>query len=333
MNVTNARTSDGPEGTSPAGGPDHWFRGYGLLFRSTIPVPEMTVVDPGTSTSDRRPDVTIRTGDIPEHIEDPITAGVHHEANAEQFLLRIEDVGRYLVSRGNDIVIDPLPGANPHDVRVYLLGSGIGALLHQRGYLVLHASGIGTDRGAVLFAGASGAGKSTLLAELLRRGMRMMVDDVCAVTVREGMQPTVTPSYPRTRLWGETAERLSIDTAGLSRTREHMEKYERQLPDQFWDQEAPLARIYHLAGTNGDELSLTPLGPIEAFHTVLSNTYRQMMLDGLARRQVHFDIAAIAARAARVVRVIRPSDSFQLVQLADMILEDLEDLEEDGTAS
>ena len=306
-------------------GPSYWFRGYGLLFRSSFPVPEMTAVDPARLAPCRLPDVTISAGPVPEHLDAPTTVGALHEATPEEFLLRVRDVGRFLVSHGRAVMVEPLPSATDHDVRVFLLGSCLGGLLHQRGFLVLHASGIGTDHGAVLFAGESGAGKSTLLAELLRRGMRMMVDDVAGITVDAAGRPIVVPSYPRTRLWSDTARRLSIDTEGLRRTRDNMDKYERQLPDQFWDREAPLIRVYHLAGSNGEELSLTPLGPFEAFETLLSNTYRQVLLDSLSRRHLHFELASLTARFATVIRVIRPAEPFLLTELADLIMQDLRD--------
>jgi len=246
------------------------------------------------------------------------------EVNAGQILLRVKDVGRYLVSRGSEIIVEPHPNATEHDVRVFLLGTCMGGLLHQRGLLVLHASGVGTAQGAALFAGASGAGKSTLLAELLRREMRMVVDDVCAIRVGTQEPPIVVPSYPRTRLWGETAERLSINTVGLPRTRPDMDKFERQVPQQFWDQEAPLVRLYHLAGSSGDQLSLTRLGPLEAFETVLNNTYRKLLLVGEAPRKRHFEMVSVTSRAAPVMRVLRTPNTFQVVELADMILQDLE---------
>lgn len=304
-------------------GPNYWFSGYGLLFRSSFPVPEMTAVDPASLAPHCRSDVTISAGPVPEHLHDPTTVGSVHEATSDEFLLRVRDVGRFLVSRGCAVMVEALPSATDHDVRVFLLGSCLGALLHQRGFLVLHASGIGTTHGAVLFAGDSGAGKSTLLAELLRRGMRMMVDDVAGVTVDASGRPIVVPSYPRTRLWSDTASKLSIDTEGLHRTRDNMDKYERQLPDQFWDREAPLVRLYHLAGSNGAELSLTPLGHFEAFETLLANTYRQVLLDSLSRRDVHFELASLTARFSKVVRVIRPAEPFLLTELADLIVQDL----------
>lgn len=299
------------------------FRAYGLLFDSDFPIPEMTAAGSSQGPSSVGGDVRIRLGRTPEHLDAPLSRSKDHEEDAERFLMWIEGVGRYLVTGGTEIVVEPAPGADPHEVRVFLLGTGLGVLLHQRGFLVLHASGIGTGDGAVLFAGESGAGKSTLLAELLRRGYRMLVDDVCAISLTSGAPPTVVPSYPRTRLWGTTAARLSIDTSGLTRTRPQMDKYERQLPDQFWDQTAPLARIYHLTGHDEDGFSLTDLEPMDAFQTVLENTYRERFLDGLARRREHFDLAARVARAAQVIRVRRPIEGFRLQELADLIEEDM----------
>lgn len=304
------------------GGRARIYRAYGLVFRSSLPLPELT--ETGPADDQAAPDVTVRAGRLPDHLDEPLATGSIHEANADELLLRIEGVGRYLVSRGSRIVVEPDPDASDHEVRVFLLGTCLGALLHQRGFLVLHASGMATEHGAVLFSGVSGAGKSTLLAEMLHRGYRMMVDDVCAVRFDADDRPIVVPSYPRTRIWGETAARLEIDTAGMPRTRPEMDKYERQIPEQFADQPAPLTRLYHLAGSNEDELSLTRLGQLEAFDVVVNNTYRQILLDGFARRGEHFRLAGLAARAASVTRVIRPTTSFRLRELADLIEEDLE---------
>jgi hypothetical protein len=95
----------------PAGGDlygvlPYWFKGYGLLFCSSIPVPEMTAVDPVTLGPDIVPDVRITTGRVPEHLDDPLRVGVHYEASAKQFLLRVKDVGHYLISRGDEVLMD-----------------------------------------------------------------------------------------------------------------------------------------------------------------------------------------------------------------------------------
>ncbi|MBW7886441.1 MAG: hypothetical protein H3C34_28200 [Caldilineaceae bacterium] len=232
-------------------------------------------------------------------------------------------MARYLVQHGNEIVVQPVPASLDSDVRVFLLGSCFGALLHQRGLLVLHASGICVHNRAVIFTGRSGAGKSTLLGELLNRGHRMMADDVCAVVQDDDGTLVVLPAYPRTRLWADAAQKLEIDTGGMERTRPALEKYERQIPEQFWDRPAPLQRIYHLTSTNKDEIELDPLPRIPAFRSILHNTYRQLFLDGLEMRQPHFRLVSAVASTVGVTTVVRPSGAFRLAELADRIEADL----------
>jgi hypothetical protein len=285
----------------------------------------MMTADIADTSRGSAPDVVITEADFPDELPEALESSRVHEVNAEAFLLRVDGVGRYLVRGGREILIDPDPRASAHDVRVYLLGTCLGALLHQRGFLVLHASGVATDEGAAVFAGASGAGKSTLLAELLRRGYQMIVDDVCAVRFDADGHPMVVPSYPRTRLWADAAARLAIDTTNLPRTRLSWDKFERQVPDQFSDREAKLTHVFHLvAAPDGDEWSARRLGPIEAFTTLVENTYRGVLLDGLDRRTGHFELASRAAGAVPVLRVTRPTGPCGVEELADLVVRTLE---------
>lgn len=299
----------------------YWFRAYRLLFRASIPIPEMLAADVPDKGSGVTPDVVITVGDFPNDLPNPLRSGAVYQVNATTLLLRVAGVARYLVRDGREIVIDPDPAATPHDIRVYLLGTCLGALLHQRGFLVLHASGVATKRGCVLFAGTSGVGKSTLLAELLARGYQMVVDDVCAVRFDAADKPIVVPSYPRTRLWADAAARLAIDTTDLPRTRPTWDKFERQVADQFSDREARLTHVFHLAGAyDGPECSLEQLGPIDAFTTLVDHTYRGVLLDGLNRRTSHFELASRTASAVTVIRLRRPNGSNSVGELADLVL-------------
>ena len=56
----------------------------------------------------------------------------------------------------------------------------------MRGFHLLHASAVQLEEGAVAVVGPSGAGKSTLAAELLRRGNRLLTDDVLALESSSG---------------------------------------------------------------------------------------------------------------------------------------------------
>ena len=304
----------------------HRYRAYQLLFAADFAIPEMMPAQIEGHPRSRNPDVVITTSEFPDHLPDPLGSSAVHEVNADALLIRVAGVGRYLVRDGCEILIDPDQSASDHDIRVYLLGTCIGALLHQRGFLVLHASGIATDRGCLLFAGASGVGKSTLLAEFLRRGYKMVVDDVCAVRLGLGDGPTVVPSYPRTRLWADAAARLAIDTSRLPRTKSSWDKFERQVSDQFSDQEAKLVHVFQLAGPyDSSEFELEHLDPIEAFTTLLEHTYRGILLDGMDLRASHFELASLAAQSVGVTRVRRPAGSDTVEELASLVLSSLSD--------
>ena len=297
----------------------YFYKAYQLNVHAEFPIPEFLE----SKETSAVPDVVIRHGALPAALENVTGKGVLYQATASQFLLTIHDVARYLVQNGDEIIVEPYPGSLESDVRVFLLGSCVGALLHQRGLLVIHAGAIHTDKGAVLFTGHSGCGKSTLLGELMRRGYKMMVDDVCGVVLDSAGTPLVLPGYPRTRLWSDAAHKLEQDVSALERTRPSMEKYERQAPEQYWDQPAPLRRIYLLTSSNKDELELKPVPRIQTFRIVLHNTYRQQFLDGLEMRAPHFDLVAAVTKQTGVTRVIRPSQPFRLVELADLIEQDL----------
>ena len=303
----------------------YFYQAYQVTIRADFPIPEFLPAVPpvGDGDSDARPDVVIRYGAVPTTLEGATGKGVLYQATSNRFLLAMDDVARYLVQDGNEIIVEPAPAALDTDVRVFLLGSCFGALLHQRGLLVLHAGAVHTARGAVLLTGPSGSGKSTLMGELLRRGHTMMVDDVCAVVLDPAGTPLVLPGYPRTRLWADAAEKLEQNIGSMVRTRPAMEKYERQVPEQYWDQPAPLHRIYLLTAILRDQLTLEPEPRIHTFRIMLHNTYRQRFLDGLQMRAAHFDLITAVARQAGVTRVERPTQPFRLQELADLIERDL----------
>jgi hypothetical protein len=297
----------------------HHYTAYGLCFASDVELPELIHCGPCA-----RPQVHVRRGRVPHALASPVTQSRVHQSSHEGMLLRIDGVADYFVHDGEEIVVQPRSGADDHDIRVYMLGTCIGALLHQRGALVLHASAIRTEQGAVLFAGHSGAGKSTLLGEMLRRGYPMMVDDVCAVVDPDApnLPPIVMPAYPRTRLWADAAAHLDVDTSWLRRTRAHMEKFERQVPGQFWGHPAPLRAIYHLLPTDDLTPGLTRVAPLEALPILLATTYRRVLVRGFGRQHRHFELASSIARLVPVVQVVR-SPSSSIDGLTERVIHDI----------
>ena len=122
------------------------------------------------------------------------------------------NVGRFRIMRGQEIVVQPHPDASQRNIRMFLLGSALGALCHQRGLFLIHANGIQVEQGAFAFAGRSGAGKSTLAAYLENEGFPLICDDVCAVDLSGGA-PCVWPGAARLKLWKDSLSRLGREGA------------------------------------------------------------------------------------------------------------------------
>lgn len=77
-----------------------------------------------------------------------------------------------------------------------LLDSVLFSVALLRGYEALHAGAVATGAGAVAIAAGAGGGKSTLLAELLRRGERLLADDVAVLEVGADGRPLAHPGPP-----------------------------------------------------------------------------------------------------------------------------------------
>jgi hypothetical protein len=293
----------------------HTYSAYGLTIAAELACPELI---PASGS----PDVKICYGHVPENLDNPQAAGVIYQAKDRQFLLKLDKIARYLVQNGNEIAIAPHPQATEDEVRLFLLGSCLGALLHQRGILAMHASAIQTQKGAVLFVGPSGNGKSTLLGALLNRGYAMLADDVAGIALDDRGQPVVLPAYPQLKLWHDACQQLEKSPEGLRAVRPELEKYAVPAIEWFVDRPMPLYAVYALAVHNFADLRLELLDNSHKFQIILGNTYRQRFLDGLGMRLPHFQLATQAAKVARVSRVTRPSYPFLLDELTDLIIKD-----------
>lgn len=291
------------------------YTAFGLEIESELELPWLL------GGSEGSPDVTIRLGEVPYDLTDPIGRAGYFEANADSFLFRIKDTARYLIVGGREIIVDRQPGWHEDVLRTFLMGSGFGALLHQRGLLVMHAASIKTAHGAVLFAGPSGHGKSTLLAAMVDRGYSMLADDVTAIDVDATPGPLAYPAFPRTRLSAASVERLGLPVESLPKDW-HRDKYQVPVED-FCTETLPVHGIYDLDVHQEPDIRVGPVGGGQRFAIVINNTYRYGFLEILGLRQMHFQAAARLATAVDVNRVTRPESPFLIDQLVDRLQEEL----------
>ncbi|MBA3512360.1 hypothetical protein [Sphingomonas sp.] len=240
---------------------------FGLRLQSDLQLPELLEADASS-----RSQVTVRVGKVPDA---PAPGPGPHPTDGG-LLLVIDEVACYFVKDGSEIIVEPEPDVPDANVRLFLLGSAMGALLHQRGLLPLHANAVEVEGRAYAFMGESGAGKSTMAAWFHDRGFRIVADDVCVVDFADGARAQIRPGISRLRLWRDTLDATGRDAADHQRSffgDDAPDKYDVPLARPCSTDEAiPLAAVYLLE--RGESLAIEPLTGLVAAEAIFANTYR-----------------------------------------------------------
>lgn len=239
---------------------------YGLRIQSDVEIPELVAAKDGFAA----PDARIRL----ESVEPPAAGSVSDDGSAVRlpngdFAYTKADCGRFLIRSGDEILVDPDPGAEDRVWRLSLFGPVLALLMLQRGHLVLHGAALATAYGAVLLLGPNGSGKSTLAGELCKRGHRLLSDDVIVLS-REAGPPSVLPGVPLIKLWPDA---LASSPSGNWTRVLHpaYEKRARRLADDALGAPCPAARVFAL--DVDQRLALDPAGGGEVFRALMGSVY------------------------------------------------------------
>jgi hypothetical protein len=296
------------------------YKAFGLNIHSVIPFQELPV----TSSLEKQIDIHI---DIDQSIErriDRLESNRLCIVKAESILFRVPNVATYLIENGNTILMSPIEGSNMDQVRLFLLGTCMGAILIQRRILPLHGSAIEVNGKAYAIVGESGAGKSTLASALLSKGYKLLSDDVIPVSLNELKEPIVTPAYPQQKLWQESLDGFGISSNEYKPIYDRKTKFAIPVSSQFSVSPLPLAGIFELVKTETDEAKLEPLGKLEVLHTLYHNTYRNPFIDQADLREWHFHMTTQMFHYIETFRIARPMNRFTAHELTSLILNKLQ---------
>ena len=289
------------------------YSAYGLGITSTLVLPELV-------ESQRRPDVQIRLDAVDRLPPAGTYVGETSWWTADRACFSIPDLGTLLVQYGREIILDPLANVDESVYRLFILGAAVGVLLHQRGFLVLHASAIVLGGGAVVFIADKGMGKSTMVGTMHNRGHILMADDIVAIDPKPDI-PQAYPGFPQLKLWPESAEELCESPDELPLVRPDLTKRSRILDHGFAVESMPLKRVLVLA--DGDEDAIEPLPPQMAFMSLVQHSYSLGILKATGTQASHFAQAIRVAKLVPVMRLKRRRQMERLPLVAQMIEESL----------
>lgn len=288
---------------------EYFYKAFGFVIRSEFPIAQLpTAQDPDSV------DISFCRADLSEYA----IGANRFRFGQNNLLFNLEDAGTFLVTDGNLVQADPV--CDETLLGVYLMGSCMGAILHQRGFMPLHGSCVTDGERSVLITGDSGAGKSTLAAEFLSRGWKLLTDDVAAVFGIE-QTPTVQSSYPSQKLWQDSLrqyDRPQEDIHSLY-VSEDREKFGVDVTRFFQDGSCPLRLVVWLVPTE-DPCALTPLEGFVPVDQLMKNTYRLFMVPP-QQRQRQFQRCVTLAMKVPMVLLNRQKDTPCADVLYDLVLE------------
>lgn len=243
---------------------------FGLVLDSEFPIPQVPIIEKSGNA-----DVAVRRVDMRDlRKEEP-----YMDVTERQILLHIPDIAVFRMTDGNLIEVSPYETTTDTRLAVYIMGSCMGAILHERGYMMIHGSCVTNGKQSIIISGNSGAGKSTLAAEFLSHGWKLVTDDVSAIKMN-GSVPVVVPSYPSQKLWQDSLsnyERKEEEVHSLY-TNGEREKYGVHVLEQFCDHEVPLTMYVRLIPDSDEPTAVYPIENFARVDQLMRNTYRQRMI-------------------------------------------------------
>lgn len=294
------------------------YRAFGHSIQSDIPLPELKLTD--TALDDI--DITIQYAELSEAWLELSRSSARAFVNTEnQVMFKVPELGIFAAANGTTILVSPDTDADADKMRLYILGTCMGAILLQRKILPLHGSAIVINDKAYAFVGLSGHGKSTLASAFLQQGYQLLTDDVIAVTLDQHDVPYVSPAYPQQKLWQESLDVFGMDSNHFLPLFDRETKFAIPVSAQFAESKIPLSGVFEIMKTDCDDCEIRAVNKLERLPLLYRHTYRNLFLYYSGLTQWHFDFTARMAGSIDVYQLQRPQHKLTVHQLTDMVLE------------
>jgi hypothetical protein len=183
-----------------------------------------------------------------------------------------------------------------------VINSILPLLLLARGDLVLHASAVLSDEGAIILCGPCGRGKSTLAAVLDAQGLPVLAEDGIVVTFTE-TGALAWPGPVGVRLDPVTTARLNTSVAGGRLMRGklvHRPRAERTTADAV-----PVAAVVTLDPRTARPAPIQPLAPAAGLATLVPSVFR-------------LDVNGLSEAVAQAAELVRRVPVFRVEMLDDL---------------
>lgn len=214
---------------------------------------------------------------------------------------------------------------NP-DFLAYLLGPVLGFCLRLKGFVTLHASVVLVGDHAIAFSGRSWMGKSTLAAAFATRGHPVLADDIAVLyCADDGVW--VAPAYPRLRLWPDSSLAVGVSEQTQAPVVHDYDKRYLELSGDhyiFYQQPARVSTFFlPNYSKQTTAVVLEKLEPIQAFQSLVVNTYLTYLLDDRLRAEEFKQLIEMVKRVP-VQRMVAPFGLDKIEGIVDAVVSEMQ---------
>ncbi|MCT1390515.1 aldolase [Peribacillus frigoritolerans] len=292
------------------------YKAYGLNVSSDIALPELLPIN----IVDDKTDIVIEKADLHTLWSEHSVPNDDFVIKKDWIMFHVSRTAIFSIQGGNRIEFCPINAAQEDEIRLYILGTCMGAILMQRKILPIHGSAVAIEGKAYAIVGDSGAGKSTLASAFLKRGYKLMSDDVIPVTLNNENVPIVTPSYPQQKLWLESLNHFEMDSNNYQPLIVREDKFAVPVQNQFITEQLPLAGVFELIKSENDEIDIKPIQSLQRFYKLYHHTYRNFFLQSSGLMDWHFNTSAKMIKKIEFFQLRRPTNRFTAPDLSEIIL-------------
>lgn len=294
-----------------------YYEAFGLKISSEILLCEL----PQKSSNETSFDVLVTISDLSNQWSElAIGENTSFIYKENSVMFKISDTAIFCIQAGNQIIVSPINEADEDKIRLYILGTCMGALLIQRDILPLHGSAVEIYGKAYAFVGDSGAGKSTLAKAFLNKGFPLLSDDVVAVSLADSNIPVVMPSYPQQKLWQESLIGFGMKPNEYRPLFKRETKYSVPVTS-FSDQLLPLAGVFELVKIENETLEIEQIRGLDRLHLLYRQTFRNFFISHLGKMEWHFNTTTQFLDKISVFKLTRPTKCFAAPNLANLVLD------------
>ncbi|MEX0377611.1 aldolase, partial [Bacillus sp. S4] len=293
------------------------YKAFGLFIISDILLPELPNVENKIDSID----IEVRIKDLSELWLDLSDKQDEFVINKDLVMFQVPDIAIFSIQGGDKIFVSPMKEYEEDMIRLWILGTCMGAILMQRKVYPLHGSAVIINGKAYAFVGNSGAGKSTLASAFIQQGYQFLSDDVIAISFSSDTNaPLVIPSYPQQKLWQDSLDNLGMKINNYRSIYGRETKYSVPVISEYIAEPIPLEGVIELVKTENGEVEIRQVEKLERFYTLYRHTFRNFLIQGLGLMEWHFVASAAILNKVDLYELCRPERGYSAPQLVSLIL-------------